>query len=93
MSLSKKDSYAITTVIGITDTSGPRQFGPGHFGTSLVGTNCPDRLALVPKFPKDSSELSSKLFPKVLMCLAPFLTTAVCSMIEKRHLYNHFAKS
>jgi len=34
---------------------------PGHFGTSLVGPNCPDRLALVPKCPKDSSDLSAEL--------------------------------
>ena len=30
---------------------------PGHFGTSLVGPNCPDRSALVPKCPKDSSDV------------------------------------
>jgi len=34
---------------------------PGHFGTSLVGPNCPDRSALVPKCPKDSSDLSAEL--------------------------------
>jgi len=35
---------------------------PGHFGTSLVDPNRPDRWALVPKCPKDSSDLSSELF-------------------------------
>ena len=34
---------------------------PGHFGTSLVGPNCLDRSALVPKCPKDSSDLSAEL--------------------------------
>jgi len=43
-----------STYVGITDTS-----DPGHFGTSLVGPNCPDRSTLVPKFPNDSSDLSA----------------------------------
>jgi len=34
---------------------------PVHFSTSLVGSNCPDRLALVPKCPKDSSGPSAEL--------------------------------
>jgi len=34
---------------------------PGHFGTSLVGPICPDRSALVPKCPKDSSDLNAEL--------------------------------
>jgi len=67
---------------------------PGHFGTSLVGPNCPDRSALVPKSPEDSSDLSTELScPKcrtvpsqVPRSLGPFLTTTVCSMIKKRHL-------
>jgi len=74
-----------------------RHFGPktldldlGHFGTSSVGPNCPDRLALVPKCPKDSSHLSAELScPKcrtvpsqVPKCLGPFLTTTVCSMLK-----------
>jgi len=33
----------------------------GHFGTSLVGPNCPDRSALVPKCPEDISDLSAEL--------------------------------
>jgi len=33
------------------------------------------------------------VLPQVPKCLSPFLTTSVCSMIEKFHLYNnHFAK-
>ena len=44
---------------------------PGHFGTSLVGPNCPDRSALVPKCPKDSSDLSAELScPKCRSVLA-----------------------
>ena len=62
---------------------------PGHFGTSLVGPNCPDRSALMPKCPKESSDLSAKLScPKcrtvpsqVPKCLGQFLTTTVCSML------------
>ena len=62
---------------------------PGHFGTSLVGPNCPDRSALMSKCPKESSDLSAKLScPKcrtvpsqVPKCLGPFLTTTVCSML------------
>jgi len=73
-------------MLRITDTS-----DPGHFGTSLVGPNCPDRSALVPKCLKDSSDLSAELScPKcqtvpsqVPKCLGPFLTTTVCSMINK----------
>jgi len=38
------------------DTSDPR-----HFGTILVGPNCPDNSALVPKCPKDRSDLSAEL--------------------------------
>jgi len=34
---------------------------PGHCGTSLMGPNCPDRLALVSRCPKDSSNLSAEL--------------------------------
>jgi len=52
---------------------------PGHFGTSLVGLNCPDRSALVPKCPKDSSDLSAELscpkrrtvLPQVPNCPVP----------------------
>jgi len=59
---------------------------PGHFGTSLVSPNCPDRSALVPKCPKDSSDLCAELScPKcrtvpsqVPKCLGPLLTTTVC---------------
>jgi len=40
----------------IPDTS-----DPGHFGTSLVSLNSPNRSALVPKCPKDSSDLSDEL--------------------------------
>jgi len=44
---------------------------PGHFGTSLVGPNCPDRSALLPKCPKDSSDLSAELScPKCRSVLA-----------------------
>jgi len=57
----------------------------GHFGTSLVGPNCPDRLALVPKCPKDSLDLSDELScpeyrtvpSQVLKCLGLCLTTTV----------------
>jgi len=64
----------------IQDTS-----DPGHFGTSLVGPNCPDRSALVPKCPKDSSDLSAELSSlkcrtvpsQVPKCLGPCLTTTV----------------
>jgi len=46
---------------------------PGHFGTSLVGPNCPDRSAVVPKCPKDSSDLSAELScPKCRSVLARF---------------------
>jgi len=34
---------------------------PRHFGTIVVGPNCPDTSAPVPKCPKDSSDLSAKL--------------------------------
>ena len=34
---------------------------PGLFGTSLVGPNCLDISALVPKSPTDSSDLSAEL--------------------------------
>jgi len=63
---------------------GPKTLrGPGHFGTSLVGPNCPDRLTLVPKCLKDSSDLSAELScPKcrtvpsqVPKCLGQFLKT------------------
>jgi len=40
----------------ITDTS-----DPGHFGTNLLRPNCPDISALVPKCPRDSSDLSAEL--------------------------------
>jgi len=71
-----------------TDTSDPR-----HFGTSMVGPNCPNRSVLAPKCPKDSSDLSAKLScPKcrtvpsqVLKCLGPFLTTTVCSRHHPYH--------
>ena len=60
----------------------------GHFGTSLVGPNCPDRSALVPKCPKDSSDLLSAELscPKcrtvpsqVPKGLDPCLTTIRCN--------------
>jgi len=38
----------IVALARITDT-GLDTSDPGHFGTSLVGPNCPDRSALVPK--------------------------------------------
>ena len=41
-------------ILWIADTS-----DPGHFGTSLMGPNCQDRSALVPKCPKNSSDLRS----------------------------------
>jgi len=48
-------------------------FGPGHFATSLVGPNCPDRSVLVPKCPKYSSDLSAELSrPKCRSVLARF---------------------
>ena len=73
-------TWRLGAYIRITDTS-----DPGHFGTSLVGPNCPERLALVPKCPKDSSNLSAELScPKcrtvasqVLKCLGLCLTTTV----------------
>jgi len=60
----------------------------GHFGTRLVDRSCPDTLALVPKCPKDSLDISAELScfmdrtflphgPKCLIpgteCLALFL--------------------
>ena len=80
-----KISCSVTVDSGITDTSDPR-----HFGTSLVGPNCPDRSALVPKCPKDSSDLSAELScPKcrtvpsqVPKCLGPCLTTTRCNRPE-----------
>ena len=47
---------------------------PGHFGTSLVGPNCPERSALVPKCPKDSSDLSAELS-------CPMYRTIICRAI------------
>ena len=45
----------------------------GHFGTSLVGPNCPDRSSQVPKCPKDGSNLSTELSrPKCRSVLARF---------------------
>ena len=78
----------------ITDTS-----DPGHFVTSLVGPNCPDRSAPVPKCPKDSSDLSAELSctkcrtvpSHVPKCLGLLLTTTVCSMI-KNAVRSHFVQ-
>jgi len=84
LSRSRNVSLVIQFLISvrITDTS-----DPGHFSTSLVGPNCPDRLALVPKCPKDSSDLSAKpscakcrtVLLQVQKSLSLFLTTVVCS--------------
>jgi len=42
---------------------------PGHFGTGLLGPNCPDRSALVPKCRQDSLDLSAELScPQVPNC-------------------------
>ena len=51
---------------GITDTS-----DPGHFGTSLVGPNCPDRSALVPKCPRQFGPKCRTVLPQVPNCPAP----------------------
>ena len=45
----------------------------GHFGTCLVGPNCPDRSALVPKCPKDSLDLSAEQSSRKCRSVLPHL--------------------
>jgi len=59
---------AISATDRITNTS-----DPGHSGTSLVGPKFPDRSAMVPKCPKDSSDLCAELScPKCRTVLPQF---------------------
>ena len=50
------DSLPDHIVQVMSDTSDPR-----HFGTTLVGPNCPDTLALVPECLLDTSDLSAEV--------------------------------
>jgi len=72
----------------ITDTSDPRHFGPWHVGTSLVCPNCLNRSALVPKCPKDSSDLcAERSYLKCRSVLARF-----CRSMIKNAACSHFAQ-
>ena len=68
---------------------------PEHFGTSWVDPNCPDRSALVPKCPKDSSDLSAKLScfkcrtVLSIQCNQPSAIAAVLPPCQSSYIWQH----
>jgi len=76
------------------DSSDPR-----HTGTGWVGPNCLDTFELVPKCPKDSSDLSAELFHSVDQsisphgpnCLSPG-TELSCHFWIKLTVYHYFKR-